>query len=64
MDERNYIDSLNEREMKSLNIAINHLGSSFELQKSLGFLKWKRENYQALKTPSSVTLIPPISHIS
>lgn len=64
MDERNYIDSLNEREMKSLNIAINHLGSSFELQKSLGFLKWKREHYQALKTPSSVTLIPPISHIS
>lgn len=60
MDELEYIESLNERERKSLNIAINHLGSSFELQKSLGFLKWKRENYQKVKASS----IPPVPHMS
>ncbi len=36
-----YLDSLNELEKKTLEIAKSHLGTSFNLKKSVGFLKWK-----------------------
>jgi len=38
-----YLDSLTEKELKSYAIAKSHLGTSFQLEKSLGFLKWKSE---------------------
>jgi hypothetical protein len=38
-----YIDSLTEKELKSYAIAKSHLGSSFSLEKSVGFLKWKKQ---------------------
>jgi hypothetical protein len=38
-----YIDSLSEKEMKAYIIAKSHLGSSFSLEKSVGFLKWKKK---------------------
>lgn len=44
MDEESYLNSLNERELKTYKIVVGHLGSSFELCKSVGFLKWKSEN--------------------
>jgi hypothetical protein len=37
-----YIDSLNEKENMAYNIAKSHLGSSFSLEKSNGFLEWKK----------------------
>jgi hypothetical protein len=36
-----YIESLTDKERKAYNIALSHLGSSFDLSKSSGFLKWK-----------------------
>ena len=36
-----YVDSLSEKERKAYHIAKSHLGSSFSLEKSRGFLDWK-----------------------
>jgi hypothetical protein len=38
-----YLETLNEKEMKAYIIAKNHLGTSFQLEKSVGFKKWKKE---------------------
>ena len=35
-----YIKSLSEIEHKAYEIAKEHLGSSFDITKSIGFLKW------------------------
>jgi hypothetical protein len=35
-----YIKSLSEKELQAFYIAKTHLGSSFSLEKSLGFIKW------------------------
>ena len=37
-----YIDQLSENEKKGLEIAKDHLESSFSLEKSIGFLKFKK----------------------
>ena len=42
-----YILSLNEKELKAYNIAREHLGMSFSLEKSIGFLNWKKDNIKA-----------------
>ncbi len=39
-----YLDSLNEKETLAYNIAKSHLGSSFSLEKSNGFLEWRKHN--------------------
>ena len=39
-----YLESLNEKEYKAYLIAQSHLGMSFQLEKSNGFIKWKMEN--------------------
>lgn len=38
-----YIESLSEKETKAYNIAKSHLGSSFSLEKSRGFIEWKQK---------------------
>jgi hypothetical protein len=38
-----YLETLSEKEMKAYIIAKNHLGTSFQLEKSGGFKKWKKE---------------------
>ena len=38
-----YIQTLSEKEFKSYIIAKSHLGSSFSLEKSVGYLKWKKK---------------------
>tara|TARA_B100000900_G_C20436905_1_gene657334 strand:+ start:373 stop:573 length:201 start_codon:yes stop_codon:yes gene_type:complete len=35
-----YISSLNDLEIKALNIAIDHLKTSFNIMKSIGYIKW------------------------
>ncbi len=35
-----YLSSLSEKEMKAYLIAKSHLGMSFSLEKSTGFLEW------------------------
>ena len=37
-----YLDSLSEKEKKAYEIASSLLGSSFSLEKSIGFIKWKK----------------------
>jgi len=43
--ETEYINSLSEKERKSLEIARNHLGSLFNIYKCNGFLQWKKKNF-------------------
>ena len=37
---RSYISQLTEQELLVLEIARDHLGSSFDISKSIGFLNW------------------------
>lgn len=41
---KNYINSMNEKEQIAYKIAKEHLGSSFNLEKSIGFQKWLKKN--------------------
>ena len=41
-----YIQQLSEKETQALKIAEEHLGSSFSLEKSIGFQKWIKKNSQ------------------
>jgi len=41
-----YIKSLSEIEEKALNIAQEQLQSSFSIEKSIGFLEWKKSQSQ------------------
>ena len=38
-----YLKSLNEKEYKAYLIARSHLGTSFQLEKSNGYLEWRKE---------------------
>jgi hypothetical protein len=38
-----YIETLSPKELKSYRIAKDHLGMSFQLEKSVGFIKWLKE---------------------
>jgi hypothetical protein len=38
-----YIRQLTEKEQKTYNIAKEHLGSSFNLEKSIGFQEWLKK---------------------
>jgi len=37
-----YLDTLNKKEYTSYLIAKSHLGTSFQLEKSNGYLQWKK----------------------
>lgn len=39
-----YLKTLNEKEKKGYEIAKSHLGMSFDLEKSIGYLEWKKKN--------------------
>jgi hypothetical protein len=38
--DQQYLETLSEKERKSYEIAKEHLGMSFQLDKSVGYLKW------------------------
>jgi len=42
----NYINSLSKHETQTLEIAKAHLGSSFSIRKSIGFIEWKSKQNQ------------------
>lgn len=44
--QREYIELLSEKEKKAILIAASHLGMSFQLKKSVAFLKWKKSKIQ------------------
>lgn len=39
-----YLKTLTEKEKKGYEIAKSHLGMSFDLEKSIGYLDWKKKN--------------------
>jgi hypothetical protein len=39
-----YVNTLDEKELKAYNIAVEHLGMSFQLEKSIGYIAWKKEH--------------------
>jgi len=39
-----YLESLSEKERKAYEIARSHLGMSFQIEKSNGFIKWMGSN--------------------
>lgn len=39
-----YIDQLTTQEKLAFNIAKEHLGSSFDIEKSIGFKNWLQKN--------------------
>ena len=43
-----YINTLDERNKQAYEIAKNHLGTSFDLEKSIGFLNFKEKNENEL----------------
>tara|TARA_B100001996_G_C18616623_1_gene576001 strand:+ start:967 stop:1140 length:174 start_codon:yes stop_codon:yes gene_type:complete len=44
-----YKDSLSEQERIVLKIAIEHLESSFDIEKSIGYLEWLKNNNKQKK---------------
>lgn len=42
-----YVKTLNEKELKAYHIARDHLGMSFQLDKSNGYLNWKKDNLKS-----------------
>jgi len=57
-EEKLYLESLNPKEKMAYEIAKNHLGSSFHLMKSNGFLEWKKK--QNSYVSSTISSSPPI----
>ena len=47
-DEQKYIKSLDKKELQSYSIAKSRLGSSFELSKSIGYIKWIKNNQKSI----------------
>lgn len=39
-----YIEQMDDKERQAYEIAKNHLQSSFDIRKSLGFQKWSKDN--------------------
>jgi len=39
-----YVKTFDEKELKAYNIAVEHLGMSFQLEKIIGYLTWKKEH--------------------
>ena len=42
-----YIQTLDEKDLKAYYIARDHLGMSFQLEKSNGYLNWKKDNVKS-----------------
>ena len=47
-----YVSTFTEKEKKAYEIASSHLGSSFNLEKSLGFIKWLKLRCQSVSSSS------------
>jgi hypothetical protein len=47
-DEVQYLDSLDIKEKQAYEIAKSHLGSTFHLMKSNGFIEWKKTRVSSL----------------
>lgn len=41
---KNYLETLDSKEKKALEIAMDHLKSSFDIKKSVGYNKWLKKD--------------------
>ena len=49
-----YVNAMSEKELKAYHIAKEHLGDSFQLEKSIGFLEWlKNQKLNPVPLPIS-----------
>jgi hypothetical protein len=48
-----YMDSLDDINRKALDIAKEQLQSSFSIEKSIGFIEWKKSYYNTNNTENS-----------
>ena len=53
-----YLKTLTEKERMAYEIAKDHLGSSFELEKSNGFIVWTAKQTAKLNTEQQTNLTP------
>lgn len=44
---QNYVASLPDKERVAYEIAKEHLGTSFTVEKTVGFLRWKRQRMES-----------------
>ena len=44
-----YLNEMNEQQKKTYEIALNHLGTSFDIYRSNGFISWKRDKESSIK---------------
>jgi len=51
-----YLESISEKEVKAYHIAKSHLGDSFQLEKSLGFLEWVKVKKIETAGPAAVAV--------
>lgn len=49
MNEEKYIQSLTDKERKAYEIAKEHLQTSFNIEKSIGYIEYKKENEKEKK---------------
>lgn len=52
-----YVQSLPEKEYKAYLIAKEHLGSSFSLEKSVGYLKWIKTKEETKSIPKNEPML-------
>lgn len=57
--ESEYLSSLSEKERMGYEIAKNHLGSTFHLQKSNGFIAWKKDMEEKKRAAVATTTSDP-----
>ena len=60
-----YLKSLSEKERKAYEIAKSHLGSTFSLEKSNGYVSWSREPTVAPSAlmPTTPAPLRPLPHL-
>jgi len=44
-----YVNTFTEKEKKAYDIAASHLGSSFNIEKSVGFIQWMKKREMNVK---------------
>jgi hypothetical protein len=47
-----YLKTLSAKELQGYHIAKSHLGATFDLEKSIGFLEWKQRTQSGPATPA------------
>lgn len=55
-----YLDGLSEKERTAMAIARDHLGTSFNLEKSIGFIQFKSKWKPVISAPEPILVLDPV----